>query len=119
MSDQQTVLPPETARSADQGRMSVIIMYGLYFAAFITGGLTTIAAVVLAYVQREDLKGTIYESHIKNGIEVFWVTLVLGIVGAVTVLLGIGILILFALLVWYLYRTIKGFLRALDARPFR
>lgn len=117
MSDPVTTIIPPEGRSGDQGRMSVIIMYGLYFATFIVG-VTAIAAVVLAYVQRDDLKGTIYESHIKNGIEIFWVMLIGGIVGAVTIFLGIGIAILFGLLVWFLYRTIKGFIRALDGKAY-
>lgn len=119
-----TVLPPEPgntvppSRNPDSGRATVLIMYALYFAFFITG-ITFFAAVVLAYVQRDDLRGTVYESHITNGIEVFWASLIAGIVGFATMIFGVGFLILFGLVLWYFYRTIKGFLRALDARPFR
>jgi uncharacterized membrane protein len=116
MSDPVTILPP-AGKAADQGRMTVIIMYGLFFAAFITG-LSFFAAGVLAYVQRDDLKGTIYEGHIRNGIEVFWVTLVAAVAGAITIFLGVGLAILFGTFLWYLYRTIKGFMRALDGRAY-
>lgn len=118
---QPDILPPETGRTPpdpDSGRMTVLIMYGLYFAAFITG-ITFFAAVVLAYVKKDDLRGTPYEGHIKNGIEVFWVSLIAFVLGWLTIILGVGFLILFGIFLWYLYRTIKGFLRALDGKPFR
>ena len=118
---QPDILPPETGGvtpDPDSGRMTVLIMYGLYFAAFITG-ITYFAAVVLAYVKKDDLRGTVYESHIKNGIDVFWVSLIAFIFGWMTIIFGVGFLILFGMFVWYLYRTIKGVLRALDGKAFR
>jgi uncharacterized membrane protein len=112
-----TILPPEGRKAGDSGRVTVLIMYGLFFAAFITG-ITFFAAGILAYVQRDDLKGTVYEGHIRNGIEVFWVSMACAVIGWLTFLLGIGMVILFGATIWYLYRTIKGFLRALDGRAY-
>ena len=116
------ILPPENGGTPplapESGRISVIIMYALYFAAFITG-ITYFAAIVLAYVKKDDLRGTVYEGHIKNGIEVFWVTLIAGIFGWLTIWLGVGMVILFFTTIWYLFRTIKGFMRALDGRAYR
>ena len=40
-----------------------------------------------------------------------------GIIGIVLTFVGIGIVILIALVVWQLFRIIRGLVRALDGRP--
>ncbi len=99
-------------------RTYTIIIYGLYLASFPTVGFSTVIGVILAYVKQQDVRGTIYESHFRNVIDMFWVALAVGVVGLVTLVLGIGFFILFGLFIWYYYRAIKGLVRTIDARPF-
>jgi uncharacterized membrane protein len=46
------------------------------------------------------------------------VTLVAGIVFGILVVFVIGIPLLFALAIWFLYRTIKGLIRAIDQKAY-
>ena len=80
--------------------------------------LTTIVALVLAYVQRGEAHGTLWEAHFRNLIETFWVALVIGIVAIPLCFVFVGIPLLFGLAVWVLYRTIKGLIRAIDGQPY-
>jgi uncharacterized membrane protein len=119
-------------------RLMALICYGLFLAA-ILNGLTAIVGVVLAYIKRADAIGTPYESHFDNLISVFWVSLAVGLLFFGALLWGI-LGIVFSVMahypmmmlvwlpfawfggvvfcVWYLYRTVKGLLRASDGKPY-
>jgi len=119
-------------------RLMALICYGLYLAAMING-LTAVVGVVIAYIKRDDARGTVYESHFDNLISVFWVSLAVGLLFFGALLWGIlGVVFsvmahhpmimliwlpfawfaLVAFCVWYLYRTVKGLVRASDGRPY-
>ncbi|HEY2019067.1 MAG TPA: hypothetical protein VGH38_36425 [Bryobacteraceae bacterium] len=106
------------ARSEETLRGTAILCYVLYLVGWPTVHVTTVVALVLAYVQRADARGTIWESHFRNLIETFWVTLVIGIIAIPLCFVFIGIPILIGLGIWFLYRTIKGLIRAVEARPY-
>lgn len=75
--------------------------------------------VVVAYVKRNEARGTAFESHFVNAIDVFWVALVVGIVATIlTPLFGLGFFIHAGLVVWVLYRTVKGLMRAIEWQPY-
>lgn len=119
----------------NDARIVALICYGLFFLA-LANGITAVIGVVLAYIKRADSRGTIWESHFTNLIRVFWTTIV-----AIAVLIGVLLFGVFDILtkvdgnpdvpylavlvpglflvcaafsVWYLYRTVRGFIRALD-----
>jgi uncharacterized membrane protein len=126
-------------------RNSVLMAYGLYLLGTVTGGLTTIAGMVLAYVKRDGARGTVYESHYRNMLLIFWVWLVvivvagslivagatgvafsflaIGPIGALSLipawfgfwLIGMGVL---ATVVWYYWRLVRGLVLALDDKPY-
>jgi uncharacterized membrane protein len=128
--------------ASDDMRTLAIIAYALYFGFFVAG-ITPLIGATIAYVKRGDAHGTIWESHFDNLITVFWMGLAICLllipvwifVLGTTILAAVAawpaslftfpfILVLlffpFSLLVlaWYLYRTIKGFVRALDNKPY-
>ncbi len=130
------------ALADDDARTLVIVCYALYF-AFFAAGITPLIGVIIAYVKRGDARGTIWESHFDNLITVFWVGLVLCLILMPVWIFVLGATILAAaatwpasiftfpfilvliffpfsllVLIWYLYRTIKGFVRALDGKPY-
>jgi uncharacterized membrane protein len=110
--------PAGGASKPEDLRLFSIIIYGLYIAAF-CNGFTAIVGVILAYVKRGDARGTIYESHFTNAIEVFWISLVIGLIAIpLYFLFLLGLLIHLGLIVWYLYRSIKGLVRVLDSRAY-
>jgi uncharacterized membrane protein len=99
-------------------RLLAIIGYGLYLVGWPCLHMPTIAGVVLAYIKRDDVRGTIWESHFQNMIETFWVSLVLLIVAVPLCFVVVGIPLLIGTVVWFLYRTIKGLIRAIENRPY-
>jgi len=110
--------PPQGAIGAD-GRLLAIIAYGLFLAGWPTLHLATIAAVILAYVKRGESAGTIWESHYSNVIHTFWISLLIGVVAFPLCFVLIGIPIMGLMIVWFLYRTIKGLVLAIDNKPYR
>jgi uncharacterized membrane protein len=119
-----------------------MICYVLYLVAFING-LTAIIGVIIAYIKKSDALGTVWESHFKNLILVFWVMLATFIVGLATLPISLfslaalfeqnfawpavsalafpllaWMLIFPVLLIWFLYRMIRGLIRAGDDRAY-
>ena len=89
------------------------VIYALHALSFVFG-ITGFIAVIINYVKHSDVKGTWLESHFKWQIRTFWWGLLWGIVGIVALYFVIGILILLATGIWYIYRIIKGWLRLND-----
>ena len=136
---------PAIAAPDDTGlRVTLLIAYGLFVLALFNG-VTALAGVVLVYLKRGEARGTVWEGHARNLIHVFWISaLVLAVIVAVVLqgfggmfyslatnhdpapaLVGILILLVPALAlvcliftVWYLYRTLRGAIRALEDKPY-
>jgi uncharacterized membrane protein len=115
MTDVTQAQPAPTHESL---RGTAILCYALFLLGWPTVHITTVVALVLAYVQRGEARGTPWESHFSNLIETFWVGLIVAIVAIPLCLVFIGIPILFGVAVWVLYRTIKGLVRAIESRPY-
>lgn len=109
---------PVAAPATAELRTYAIVVYALYLAVFCSG-LSAFAGLIVAYIKRGDARGTPYESHFSNAIEVFWVSLVISLVAVPLVFLfGLGLLVYCGLFIWYLFRTIKGLVRAIDGQPY-
>src|SRR5271154_4271509 len=54
-------------------RPAVLIGYGLFLLAIACGGITALIGAVIAYARRDEARGTVWESHYRNLIRVFWV----------------------------------------------
>ena len=102
----------------ESARGTAILAYILYLVGWPTCHLATIVGLILAYVKRGEVRGTIWESHFDNIINTFWVTLVIGIVAIPLCFIVIGVPLLFGVAIWFLYRTIKGLVRALDNKAY-
>ncbi|WP_457390325.1 DUF4870 family protein [Roseateles sp. P5_E1] len=105
--------PAEKLASLKQLTMVVYVLYAL--SAFT--GFTGIVAIIINYIKREDTAGTVYASHFTWQIRTFWWSLVWGILGFATLLLGVGFVILAVDGIWFLYRLVKGFLNWNDGKP--
>jgi uncharacterized membrane protein len=120
-------------------RSLVVLSYVLFLLACVNG-VTAIVGVIIAYVKRRDAMGTIWESHFNNLILVFWV-----MVGATLLFflswpfafgwwfangfdwlwaptavfpLLFGFIFFPVLAIWYLYRVIRGLIRAGEDRAY-
>lgn len=126
-------------------RATLLVAYGL-FALAPFNGVTALAGVILAYLRRDEARGTVWESHTRNLIRVFWIAVVVAVVLLGVVIESFGGLFfslvstngnpppalvggLFVIVpalwlacvvfaVWYLYRTLRGLIRALEAKPY-
>jgi uncharacterized membrane protein len=105
------------ASSTDLKQLKKITMvvYALQAASF-AFGVTLIAAVILSYIKKEDVQGTWLASHFRWQIRTFWFLLLWGAVGAITLLVGVGFIIVGVVTVWFIYRVVKGWLRLSEGK---
>ncbi|MDP2123046.1 MAG: hypothetical protein Q8J92_01565 [Parvibaculum sp.] len=106
--------PPVAQAGGDPFGISKLV-YILYFIGFVNG-ITTIAGVIVAYLKRGESTPAA-ASHLTFLIRTFWIGLLFAVVGAVTMMIMIGMLILLATVVWALIRLIKGIMLAMDGKP--
>ena len=91
------------------------VVYALY-AASVFVGITAIAAIIINYVKRPAVAGTLYASHFTWQIRTFWIGLAGMVVAVVTLGIFIGYVIGLATAVWSLYRLVVGALRLMEDR---
>lgn len=120
----------------DPNRTLTLILYVLYIIAIFTGGLFAIIALIINYIKRSDVRGSIFESHFTWQIRTFWWYLIWNILAFVPFLflfftdenadlfagvaLGASsfcVAVIFLAWVWIVYRAIKGIVRLNDNRP--
>ncbi len=90
----------------------VLAVYILYLAGFLTG-LTAVIGVIIAYLQR-DQADLLCQSHFQFQLKTFLIGLLYLFLGAATLHVGLGALLLLWWFVWTVIRCIKGLL-ALNA----
>src|SRR5438093_6317552 len=81
-------------------------------------GIIGIAGVIVAYVKRDDARGSWVASHLRWLIRTFWFSLLWGVIGGIVllvlglILIGIPLAMLIwgAASIWVIYRVIRGYL---------
>lgn len=114
-----------TPVTGDSHKTLTIIIYVLSLAGFVTGGITSIIALVIGLVKKNDVRGTIYESHFEfaNWTNIWMIVagIAIWIVGTLLMLVLIGFVVLpialVLLAVWYGVRLILGLIKLMDNRP--
>jgi uncharacterized membrane protein len=96
------------AREASLRRITTIV-YALQIASFLLG-FTLIVAVIINYLQHDEVAGTWLESHFRWQIRTFWYSLLWLGVGLATLIVVVGLFVLMGSALWLLYRAIKGWL---------
>lgn len=104
----------ETPKLASARRIATLV-YALQGASIICG-LTFLIAAIINYVKLDDARGTWLESHFRWQIRTFWFTILWGVLGTLTVGMGLGLVILLACSVWFIYRIVKGWLNLNDGK---
>jgi uncharacterized membrane protein len=107
------------------GLHTLSVVIGITSAATIVGafvfGLPSILAVIINYVKRRDVRGTVLESHFRWQIRTFWFALlwiILGVFLFVTLIgIPIAIVLFFFAGIWVIYRVARGWLALSDLRP--
>jgi uncharacterized membrane protein len=131
----------------DSERLVVLLGYGLFLIAPM-GGLTALLAAIIAHVRLAHARGTWLESHYRNQIRIFWTVLAYSLIMLALVTFGMGYslttlwwppdwpfwqgavglgwamllpvvgLLSLAVVVWYYWHLLRGFIRALDDKPY-
>ncbi|MEK8048293.1 DUF4870 family protein [Ideonella margarita] len=116
MNDPVNATDVQLAVKSAQLKQLTMIIYILYaLSAFI--GITGLAAIIINYIKREDAAGTLYESHFTWQIRTFWWSLLWAVIGFVTLIIGVGVVILVIDSIWVIYRIVKGILNCNDGKP--
>lgn len=94
----------------EKEKNNVTLVYILQAIGFIVG-LTFIAAVIVNYIQRNELQSELARSHFRWQIRTFWFSVLWVVIGGLLAFVIVGYFILLANVVWTLYRVIKGWIR--------
>lgn len=117
------LMPPQSAESQKEyeGRFFASVIYALLgFGLFAI--LPWIAAAIFYYIKKEDVAGTIYESHFRWQIRTFWFSILFDSLAIffTVVTFGIGFIVAWPVFVfihlWIAYRIIKGIIRLGERR---
>ena len=117
----------------DSNRTLTLVLYVLYIIAIFSAGLLAVIALVINYIKRDDVRGSIFESHFTWQIRSFWWYLFWNIIAFVPFIFlfftgenvnafaGVAIgATTFCLVVvgvswiWIVYRAIAGIIRLND-----
>ena len=82
------------------------VIYILYLVGILLP-VMTIIGVIVAYVFRGDASANM-QSHYTFQIRTFWISLLLQIIGWLTLVFGIGWLVLLVWFIWLIVRCVKG-----------
>lgn len=93
------------------------IVYALMIAGVVSGGVTCVIGVILAYVSRKDAPEWM-ASHYEFQIRTFWLALLLSIASGVLTVVGIGVVLLVAVGLWVVVRSIAGLSALLKNQPY-
>jgi uncharacterized membrane protein len=104
---------PDELAALKNVTMVVYVLQGLSF----LWGLTAIVGLIINYVKRDDVRGTVYESHFDWQIRTFWWGLIWAVVGLVLAIVLVGFVVMFAAWVWMVYRVVKGWLKLNEGKP--
>ncbi|MEW5421417.1 DUF4870 family protein [Amorphus sp. 3PC139-8] len=90
----------------DPGRSNVQLIYILYLVSLVVG-VTSIVGLIMAYISRGKADGWPV-SHYTYQIRTFWIGLVYALIAGVLSVIGIGIILFFAVAIWGVVRCVKG-----------
>jgi uncharacterized membrane protein len=107
----------KTAEELASLKQVTMVVYALQALGFLSSGVTAIVAIIVNYVKREDVAGTVYESHFDWQIRTFWWGLLWGVIGMLLIILVVGFAVLFVAWVWTVYRVVKGWLKLTEGKP--
>jgi len=120
----------------DPNRTLTFALYILYIVAIFSAGLLAVVALIINYVKRRDVRGSIFESHFTWQIRSFWWYLFWNIIAFVPFLFlffthedpdlfagvtfsasAFCLIVIFVSWIWIVYRAIRGIMRLNDNKP--
>jgi uncharacterized membrane protein len=108
-------LSSEAQRPIVSDNTFAVIVYGLYFAGYLTA-ISALIGVIIAHVKVDDTD-PVLRSHYQFQIRTFWIGLLYLAIGMPLSMVLIGIPVLVWWLLWSLIRIIKGIILVNERRP--
>lgn len=94
--------------SEAQDQQSIVkVVYSLYLVSLVTGGLTAIVGVALAYIY-QGRSDEPMQDHFRFQIRTFWMALLYSFICGATIPILIGFVFTVILFIWMIARCIKG-----------
>ena len=113
------VIEAGSAKTSDElAGLKIItqVVYAMQALSF-AFGVTALIGLVINYVKREDVAGTLYQSHFDWQIRTFWWGLLWSVLGFILIFaFGLGLVVLFVAWVWAIYRVVKGWLKLTEGK---
>lgn len=75
MSETEPHLPAPLRQAGDNLSQYVYLTYAAFAIGLISGGTGTLVGVIMAYLRRNELRGTPYFDHLHFLIRIFWLSL--------------------------------------------
>ena len=97
-------------------RQLAFAVYILYFAGYLTGGITKLVGVIIAHAKYGDADD-LTRSHFQFQIRTFWIGVLYVAVGVVLTFVLFGIAVLIWWFIWSLIRNVKGLLALNENKP--
>jgi uncharacterized membrane protein len=104
------------ARYLAPGSDNVKLVYVLYLASTVIG-LTVLIGLVMAYINRRDVSGRWEESHYTYQIRTFWIGVLYSLISVILMIVGVGFLLIVAVVIWAIIRCVRGLQWAAAGRP--
>jgi uncharacterized membrane protein len=116
MNDVRQVIDQPSPQEIDSLKTLVLAIYVLQALSFFWG-ITAVIGVIIAYVKRDDARGTWLDSHLQWQIRTFWWALFWSVIGfALIWVFGLGFLVLAVVYFWTIYRVVKGWLKLTERK---
>ena len=98
------------------GKNNVTLVYILYLAGFVLGGVPTLVGLVFCYVNRGKAD-QVSQNHYQYAIRTFWIGVLYSLISAMLMIVGIGFLLIVAVAIWAIVRCVKGLQAASAGTP--
>jgi uncharacterized membrane protein len=112
-----SIPPPPPKPPTVSDTQLALAVYVLYLVGFFTA-ITALVGVVIAYVQI-DKADDMLRTHYRFQIRTFWIGLLYVVIGALSVIIIVGIFILLWWFIWTLVRCVKGLLALNEHRSIQ
>ncbi len=109
-------IEPRQGNDFEMNRPTIISL--LYLGSFLAG-ITALIALILSYVWEKEGHASWEDSHYRYHIRTFWIGLLYFVIGLLLAIFLIGLLVLWAIPVWFAVRAVKALLAAQKHEPIR
>ena len=101
--------------SVESDRTLALVAYALHLFGAVVG-IPSIVGLIVNYVKRDGYD-ELFDSHHAWMIRSFWWAILWCVLGLVTLVIGVGVVILALAWLWYIYRHVRGLIALINGEP--